>query len=97
MRPDPSMLPNGIARYKGEDTRLTSKRELAGWYAYGFAAEVFVICGIGTFLLSCFKECSHGVPYNAFAWHLTHFISYTIACNMTYLTGSLSPSDHCIC
>ena len=34
-------------QYAGEDTRLTSRKELAGWYAYGFAAEVFVICGIG--------------------------------------------------
>lgn len=39
-RDDPS-------QYAGEDTRLTSSKELAGWYAYGFAAEVFVICGIG--------------------------------------------------
>lgn len=35
-------------RYFGEDTRLTSKKELSGWYSYGFAAEVFVVCGIGT-------------------------------------------------
>ncbi len=35
------------AEYPGEDTRLTSRKELAGWYAYGFAAEVFVICGMG--------------------------------------------------
>lgn len=33
--------------YPGEDTRLTSKKELAGWYSYGWAAEVFVICGVG--------------------------------------------------
>jgi len=40
MRDDPSTYP-------GEDTRLTSSKELSGWYAYGFAAEVFVICGMG--------------------------------------------------
>jgi hypothetical protein len=40
LRDDPSQFP-------GEDTRLTSRKELLGWYAYGFAAEVFVICGIG--------------------------------------------------
>jgi UMF1 family MFS transporter len=45
VRDDPS-------QYPGEDTRLTSKRELSGWYAYGFAAEVFVICGVGEFWLS---------------------------------------------
>ena len=43
-RDDPS-------QYAGEDTRLTSRKELSGWYAYGFAAEVFVICGIGQFVL----------------------------------------------
>ncbi|KAK3947622.1 hypothetical protein QBC32DRAFT_80616 [Pseudoneurospora amorphoporcata] len=33
------------ARYPGDDTRPTSQKELAGWYAYAFAAEVYVICG----------------------------------------------------
>jgi UMF1 family MFS transporter len=33
------------ARYAAEDTRPTSPKELAGWYAYAFAAEVYVICG----------------------------------------------------
>jgi len=46
-RDDPS-------QYAGEDTRLTSKKELAGWYAYGFAAEVFVVCGMGEFGISFF-------------------------------------------
>ncbi|EGZ78595.1 MFS general substrate transporter [Neurospora tetrasperma FGSC 2509] len=32
-------------RYPGDDTRPTSQKELAGWYAYAFAAEVYVICG----------------------------------------------------
>lgn len=35
-------------RYPGEDVRPTSQKELAGWYSYGFAAEVFIICGIGS-------------------------------------------------
>jgi UMF1 family MFS transporter len=34
-------------QYPGEDTRLTSKKELSGWYSYGWAAEVFVVCGVG--------------------------------------------------
>lgn len=35
------MGPNtGRGKYEGEDTRLTSKKELAGFYAYGWAAEV---------------------------------------------------------
>jgi hypothetical protein len=40
---------NGTAlpspRYPGDDTRPTSSKELAGWYAYAFAAEVYVVCG----------------------------------------------------
>jgi UMF1 family MFS transporter len=34
-----------VPRYPGDDTRPTSQKELAGWYAYAFAAEVYVICG----------------------------------------------------
>jgi UMF1 family MFS transporter len=32
-------------KYPGDDTRPTSTKEIAGWYAYAFAAEVYVICG----------------------------------------------------
>ena len=32
--------------YEGEDSRLTSRKELAGWYSYGWAAEVFAICAM---------------------------------------------------
>ena len=39
------------ARYPGEDTRPTSPKELAGWYVYAFAAEVYVICGQFPFVL----------------------------------------------
>jgi UMF1 family MFS transporter len=47
MGPEPGVGPQIGPQYEGEDTRLTSKKELAGWYAYGFAAEVFIICGMG--------------------------------------------------
>ncbi|KAL9613600.1 MAG: hypothetical protein Q9167_001882 [Letrouitia subvulpina] len=40
------MLMNSF--FNSEDTRLTSRKELAGWYSYGFAAEVFVVCGIAS-------------------------------------------------
>jgi hypothetical protein len=46
MGPD-EVFRDGPPQYPGEDTRLTSRKELSGWYAYGFAAEVFVICGMG--------------------------------------------------
>ncbi|KAL3469455.1 autophagy-related protein 22-1, partial [Aspergillus californicus] len=37
-------------QYPGDDTRPTSKQELAGWYSYGWAAEVFTVCAMGSFL-----------------------------------------------
>ncbi|KAK0102025.1 Autophagy protein 22 [Cadophora gregata f. sp. sojae] len=37
-------------RYVGEDTSPTTSRELRGFYAYGLAAEVFAVCGVGSFL-----------------------------------------------
>ena len=36
--------------YAGEDTRPTSRKELLGFYTYSFAAEVFVVCGLGAFI-----------------------------------------------
>ena len=37
-------------RYPGEDQRPTSTKELLGFYLYSFACEVFVVCGIGSFI-----------------------------------------------
>ncbi|TVY26013.1 Autophagy-related protein [Lachnellula hyalina] len=37
-------------RYAGEDVSSTSSQELKGFYAYGVAAEVFAVCGVGSFL-----------------------------------------------
>ncbi|RVX69935.1 Autophagy-related protein 22-1 [Exophiala mesophila] len=37
-------------RFADEDTRPTSQKELWGWYSYGWAAEVFAICAMGSFL-----------------------------------------------
>lgn len=34
-------------RYKDEDTSPTSDREIQGFYYYGWAAEVFVVCAMG--------------------------------------------------
>lgn len=59
------------SRYADEDTRTTSKKELWGWYSYGFAAEVFVVCGIGkrmvisTILsnLQCTRMASRAIKY----------------------------------
>ncbi|ETN36618.1 uncharacterized protein HMPREF1541_08896 [Cyphellophora europaea CBS 101466] len=37
-------------RYEEEDISPTSDKELRGWYFYGIAAEVFAVCGPGSFL-----------------------------------------------
>lgn len=34
-------------KYAGDDTTPTTRREILGWYAYGIAAEVFAVCGVG--------------------------------------------------
>ncbi|KAG6018854.1 Autophagy protein 22 [Claviceps sp. LM458 group G5] len=39
-----------VPQYVGHDVRPTSFKELLGWYMYGFAAEVYVVCGIGSFI-----------------------------------------------
>jgi UMF1 family MFS transporter len=36
--------------YEGDDTRFTSGKELRGFFMYGWAAEVFVVCGMGSFI-----------------------------------------------
>lgn len=40
-----------VPSHAGYDARPTSQKELMGWYSYAFAAETYVICGIGTFSL----------------------------------------------
>ncbi|KIE01873.1 Autophagy-related protein 22, partial [Metarhizium majus ARSEF 297] len=47
---DGDLLPIGAPYYSGHDARPTSRKELLGWYMYGFAAEVYVVCGIGSFI-----------------------------------------------
>lgn len=42
--------------YPGDDTRSTSRKELLGFYAYSFAAEVFVVCGLGAFIPITLEE-----------------------------------------
>jgi UMF1 family MFS transporter len=34
-------------RFDGEDVSPTTVRELRGFYAYGVAAEIFAVCGVG--------------------------------------------------
>jgi MFS transporter, UMF1 family len=38
-----------VPAYPGEDVRPTSSKELLGWYSYGWASEVFVVCGVGMY------------------------------------------------
>lgn len=48
--PPPAEGPERPPRYVGDDTTPTTHRELLGWYSYGVAAEVFAVCGVGSFL-----------------------------------------------
>lgn len=36
-------------RFEGEDVSPTTERELRGWYSTGLAAEIFAVCGVGSF------------------------------------------------
>ncbi|KAK6837559.1 Autophagy-related protein 22-1 [Aspergillus parasiticus] len=60
MREDEGLLP---PQYPGDDTRPTSRRELAGWYSYSWAAEVFTVCAMGSFLPITLEQMArdHGV------------------------------------
>lgn len=51
-----------LLAYPGEDTRPTSKRELRGFYAYSWAAEVFVVCGLGAFIPITLEELARASP-----------------------------------
>lgn len=48
--------------YPGEDTRPTSRRELLGFYTYSFAAEVFVVCGLGAFVPITLEDLARASP-----------------------------------
>ncbi|KAF2769103.1 MFS general substrate transporter [Teratosphaeria nubilosa] len=48
--------------FPGEDTRPTSRQELLGFYTYSFAAEVFVICGLGAFVPITLEDLARASP-----------------------------------
>lgn len=51
----------GPQPHPDEDVRETSEKELAGWYSYGWAAEVFAICAMGSFLPMTLEELGRSV------------------------------------
>ena len=53
-------------RYEDEDINPTTTRELQGWYCYGMAAEVFAVCGPGSFLPVTLEQLAreNGVLYS---------------------------------
>lgn len=55
-----------IPSHSGHDSRPTSRKELLGWYAYAFAAETYVVCGIGRLFWSLW-------PAEAISHLLTRF------------------------
>lgn len=57
-----SSTPSSPAAYPGEDTRPTSRKELLGFYTYSFAAEVFVVCGLGAFIPITLEDLARASP-----------------------------------
>ncbi|RMY09605.1 hypothetical protein D0867_08669 [Hortaea werneckii] len=57
-----SSTPSSPAVYPGEDTRPTSRKELLGFYTYSFAAEVFVVCGLGAFIPITLEDLARASP-----------------------------------
>jgi hypothetical protein len=54
--PEEPYFDRRFPRYRGEDTSPTGRREIWGWYAYGIAAEVFAVCGVGTYCRKIFRR-----------------------------------------
>ncbi|KAL5332635.1 autophagy-related protein 22-like protein [Aspergillus crustosus] len=54
------------SQYPGDDNRPTSRKELLGWYSYGWAAEVFTVCAMGSFLPITLEQMAreHGVLFS---------------------------------
>lgn len=63
----PTEGPERPPRYVGDDTTPTTHREILGWYSYGVAAEVFAVCGVGSFLPLTLEQLAreHGTLQNS--------------------------------
>ncbi|RMY75818.1 hypothetical protein D0863_02355 [Hortaea werneckii] len=57
-----SSTSSSAAAYPGEDSRPTSRKELLGFYTYSFAAEVFVVCGLGAFIPITLEDLARASP-----------------------------------
>ncbi|KAI5293918.1 Autophagy protein 22, partial [Ascosphaera atra] len=62
-RQSTSSIRDPVPQYEGEDVRPTSKQELAGWYSYGWAAEVFTVCAMGSFLPITLEQMARNQGY----------------------------------
>lgn len=60
-------------RYPAEDTSPTTERELKGFYCYGLAAEVFAVCGVGTY-----TKRHLGCILLELTWRLGSFLPVTL-------------------
>lgn len=70
--------PEGLPpSFMGDDPRPTSKKELAGWYCYGWAAEVFTVCAMGM------KIDPLNIPVDC--------LKLIVSTNENYIPGSFLP------
>ncbi|KAJ0416027.1 autophagy-related protein 22-like protein [Aspergillus carlsbadensis] len=83
-------------QYPGDDTRPTSKKELAGWYSYGWAAEVFTVCAMGSFLPITLEQMAreNGVLFSdkmtpcTATWHSPKSLQATSSVNTSATSAS---------
>ncbi|KAL2844308.1 autophagy-related protein 22-like protein [Aspergillus pseudoustus] len=86
-------------QYPGDDTRPTSRKELAGWYSYGWAAEVFTVCAMGSFLPITLEQMAreNGVLFSdkltpcTATWHTPESLQTTSASSsqcVVYILGA---------
>ncbi|KAL3457734.1 autophagy-related protein 22-like protein [Aspergillus heterothallicus] len=97
MQDDEATEPNLLRpQYPGDDTRPTSRKELAGWYSYGWAAEVFTVCAMGSFLPITLEQMAreNGVLFSdkttpcTVTWHASEFLQMTSSVDTTAAISS---------
>ena len=78
--------------YPDEDTSPTSRRELLGFYAYSWAAEVFVICGLGAFIPITLEDLARASP----GAMLAHDRSKPCSAEKTLASGGKHAGQQCV-
>jgi hypothetical protein len=73
-------------QYEGEDLSPTTARELRGFYAYGLAAEVFAVCGVGKY-----QTCGIGIDQALTSYRIFPTRNFGAARKGTWRSCTYSP------